>query len=80
MPSQGGSGAWIQGPAGLNAQALTESCAARSVLIEPGDIFFRKSSATSQSSLRLGYAAIPGNLIDAGVKELARAYAALHTP
>lgn len=80
MPSQGGSGAWIQGPAGLHAQALTESCAARGVLIEPGDIFFRKSSATSQSCLRLGYAAIPGNLIDAGVKELARAYAALRTP
>jgi GntR family transcriptional regulator / MocR family aminotransferase len=77
MPSQGGSGAWIQGPAGLNSQALTESCAARSVLIEPGDIFFKKSSAASQSYLRLGYAAIPGNLIDAGVQELARAYATL---
>jgi DNA-binding transcriptional MocR family regulator len=47
------------------------------VLIEPGDIFFRKSSAASQSYLRLGYAAIPGNLIDAGVQELARAYAGL---
>ena len=64
----------------LNAQALTDSCAARSVLIEPGDIFFRKSSSTSQSYLRLGYAAIPGNLIDAGVKEVARAYAALRAP
>ena len=27
--------------------------------------------------LRLGYAAIPSNLIDAGVQELARAYTAL---
>ncbi len=80
MPSQGGSGAWVQGPAGLNSQALTETCAARSVLIEPGDIFFAKSSATSQSYVRLGYAAIPGNLIDSGVQELARAYATLQAP
>ena len=77
MPSQGGSGAWIKGPAGLNARALTESCAARSVLIEPGDIFFKRASAANQAYLRLGYAAIPGNLIDAGVQEMARAYASL---
>ena len=75
-PSQGGSGAWVKGPEGLNTQLLAESCAARGVLIEPGDIFFRKSSGISQSHLRLGYAAIPGNLIEAGVQELARAYAA----
>jgi GntR family transcriptional regulator / MocR family aminotransferase len=74
MPSQGGSGAWIKGPDGLNTQTLAESCAARGVLIEPGDIFFRKSSAASQSHLRLGYAAIPSNLIDAGVRELAQVY------
>ena len=75
MPSQGGSGAWIKGPDGLNTQTLAEQCAARGVLIEPGDIFFRKTSVTSQSHLRLGYAAIPGHLIDAGVQELAKAYA-----
>jgi GntR family transcriptional regulator / MocR family aminotransferase len=74
VPSQGGSGAWIKGPEGLNTQTLTENCATRGVLIEPGDVFFRKSSAASQSHLRLGYAAIPSNLIDAGVQELARAY------
>ncbi len=74
MPSLGGSGAWIKGPDGLNAQTLAEKCATRGVLIEPGDVFFKKSSAASQSHLRLGYAAIPGNLIDAGVQELAHAY------
>ncbi len=73
-PSQGGSGAWVKGPDGLNTQTLAENCAARGVLIEPGDIFFNKSSRASQSHFRLGYAAIPGNLIDAGVQELARAY------
>ncbi len=74
VPSQGGSGAWIKGPDGLNTQTLAESCAARGVLIEPGDIFFKKSSAASLSYLRMGYAAIPGSQIDAGVLELARAY------
>ena len=75
-PSQGGSGAWIKGPDGLNTQALAESCAARGVLIEPGDIFFKKSSLSSQSHLRMGYAAIPAHLIDQGVQELASAYTA----
>jgi GntR family transcriptional regulator / MocR family aminotransferase len=74
MPSQGGSGAWIKGPDGLNTQTLAENCAVRGVLIEPGDVFFKKSSSATQSHLRLGYAAIPGNLIDAGVQELAKAY------
>jgi GntR family transcriptional regulator / MocR family aminotransferase len=75
MPSQGGSGAWIKGPEGLNTQLLSESCATRGVLIEPGDIFFKKSSSASQSHMRLGYAAIPSHLIEAGVKELAKVYA-----
>ncbi len=74
MPSQGGSGAWVKGPDGLDAQTLTEKCAARGVLVEPGDIFFAKSSSASQPYLRLGYAAIPNHLIDTGVQELAKAY------
>lgn len=73
-PSQGGSGAWIKGPDGLNTQILAEKCAASSILIEPGDIFFKETSLASQSYLRLGYAAIPNALIDAGVQELARTY------
>jgi GntR family transcriptional regulator / MocR family aminotransferase len=79
MPSQGGSGAWIKGPDGLNTQTLAESCAARGVLIEPGDIFFKKSSSASQAHMRLGYAAIPSHLIEAGVKELAKVYAVSHS-
>ena len=74
MPSQGGSAAWVKGPDGLNGQVLAEQCATHSVLIEPGDIFFKKSSARSHSHFRLGYAAIQGNLIEAGVQELSRAY------
>jgi GntR family transcriptional regulator/MocR family aminotransferase len=75
--SQGGSGAWIKGPDGLNSSLLAERCATRSVLIEPGDVFFRKSSKASQSYFRLGYAAIQANLIESGVQEISRAYQAI---
>lgn len=73
-PSLGGSGAWIKGPDGFNAQSLADNCATRGVLIEPGDVFFNKSSTKSHSYFRLGYSAIHGNLIDAGVQEINRAY------
>ena len=74
--SQGGSGAWVKGPDGLNAHELAENCAARGVLIEPGDIFLKKPSSTSASYFRLGYSAIQGNLIEAGVREIDRAHRA----
>ncbi len=74
MPSQGGSGAWIKGADGLDSQTLAQRCAARGVLIEPGDIFFKKSSAATRSHFRLGYSAIQAHLIDAGVRELHVAY------
>ena len=76
MPSQGGSAAWIKGPDHFNGQVLAEQCAAQGVLIEPGDIFFKKSSSQSHSHFRLGYSAIQSNLIEAGVQEISRAYKA----
>jgi GntR family transcriptional regulator/MocR family aminotransferase len=74
VPSQGGSGAWIKGPDGLDSRLLAERCAARGVLIEPGEIFFSKSSERNRSHFRLGYSAIHGGLIEAGVQELHHAY------
>ena len=74
VPSHGGSGAWIKGPDGLDSQTLAQSCAARGVLIEPGDIFFKKSSVATRSHFRLGYSAIQAHLIDAGVREMHFAY------
>ncbi len=71
--SLGGSCAWIRGPAGLNAAELARRCEERGVLIEPGSIFFNKPSAATQSFFRMGYSAIPGSLIDSGVRELLRA-------
>ena len=74
--SLGGSGAWIKGPAGLDATDLAKRCAARGVLIEPGEIFFNKPGAASQAQLRLGYSAIASNLIRAGVQEMRAAWLA----
>ncbi|UUZ66509.1 aminotransferase class I/II-fold pyridoxal phosphate-dependent enzyme (plasmid) [Polaromonas sp. P1-6] len=62
-PSLGGSGAWIKGPDGLNCQELAKHCAARGVLIEPGDVFFNKPSASTQSYFRMGYSAIASSLV-----------------
>jgi GntR family transcriptional regulator/MocR family aminotransferase len=69
-PSLGGSGAWIRGPGGLDAVDLAKRCEARGVLIEPGEIFFNKPSVATQSFFRMGYSAIPGTSIEAGVREL----------
>jgi len=68
--SLGGSGAWIQGPGDVNATDLAKRCEARSVLIEPGAIFFSKPAVATQSFFRMGYSAITGGLIEAGVREL----------
>jgi GntR family transcriptional regulator / MocR family aminotransferase len=73
-PSHGGSGAWVKGPEGLDSHILARSCAARGVLIEPGDIFFRKPTSASQCFFRLGYSAIQGSQIEAGVREIASAF------
>lgn len=68
--SLGGSGAWIRGPKHVNATELAKRCESRGVLIEPGAIFFDKPTFATQSSFRMGYSAIPGSSIEAGVKEL----------
>lgn len=72
-PSLGGSGAWVRGPNNLNAIDLTKRCEARGVLIEPGAIFFSKPSTETQSFFRMGYSAIPGHLIEAGVQAIYQA-------
>ena len=70
-PSLGGSGAWIRGPEGLDCRELARKCAERRILIEPGDVFFNKSSSAAQSHFRMGYSAIAANLVRPGVSEFA---------
>lgn len=74
QPSLGGSGAWLKGPHGTAGGELAKSCAARGVLIEPGEIFFDKPNAASQAHIRIGYSAIATNLIRPGVQEIRRAW------
>ena len=73
-PSSGGSGAWIKGPDGLNCQELQRRCAERGVLLEAGDIFFEKPSASTQSYFRMGYSAISNNLVRPGIEVLRDVY------
>lgn len=71
-PSLGGSGAWIKGIDSLNGEALAHQCAVRGVLIEPGFIFFEKNKPY-QNYFRMGYSAIPTQLIQPGVREIQNA-------
>jgi GntR family transcriptional regulator/MocR family aminotransferase len=66
----GGSAAWVQGPAGLDAAALAQAAQARGVLIEPGGVFYARPTAAQSSGFRMGYSAIAGAAIDAGVHAL----------
>jgi GntR family transcriptional regulator/MocR family aminotransferase len=75
--AHGGSGAWVQGPAGLDAVDLAQEAQSRGVLIEPGSVFFAHPTAANKRCFRMGYSAIPSAAIEAGVRELARAYEGL---
>ncbi len=75
--AHGGSGAWVQGPPSLDSAALAQACQARGVLIEPGGVFFARPGKASQNCFRMGYSAIPGAAIEAGVQEMHEARRAL---
>ncbi len=74
--ASGGSGAWIEGPQGLDSEALARSAQERGVLIEPGAVFFARPTAAHQRFFRMGYSAITSERIEAGVYELRQAYLA----
>lgn len=75
--AHGGSGAWVQGPPSLDSAALAQACQARGVLIEPGGVFFARPGKASQNCFRMGYSAIPGAAIEAGVQEMHEARRAM---
>ena len=68
--AQGGSGAWVKGPAGLDVLALAQQAHARGVLIESGQVFFAQPTAANLQFFRMGYSAIGSAAIEAGVREL----------
>lgn len=66
----GGSSFWVRGPEGLDSRALAERAQAAGVLIEPGDVFFQ-SATPPLHCLRLGFASIPSQKIEPGIRLLA---------
>ena len=64
--SSGGSGVWIEGPAGLDSDALATRLRADSVLIEPGSVFFEDPPAPC-AYFRLGFSSIRDADIAAGI-------------
>ncbi len=77
--SSGGSGVWVEAPAGVDSAVLAERLRPDGVLVEPGDVFFETPPAPC-TFFRLGFSSIrdgdiaPGiALIDHRARELAEA-------
>ena len=68
----GGTSLWLEGPPGVDTQALAHAAAARGVLIEPGARFFDRPERHSRF-LRLGISSIALQHIEPGIRELATA-------
>lgn len=69
---QGGSSAWVEGPAWLDARALAARAQQRSVLIEPGEVFF-VAERPPLNYFRMGISSIAVDRIENGLRELALA-------
>lgn len=72
MPTLGGSALWVQGPQGLDTDALAARLLARGVVIEPGAVFYADAPPAC-NRMRIGYSSIAVDRIDAGVRLLAEA-------
>ena len=68
----GGTALWLEGPEGLDTDALMPALRARSVLIEPGSAFHGAEGAP-RNRARLGFATIETALIPDGVALIAEA-------
>ena len=70
IPSFGGTSFWVKGPNWLDSEALCEACAASSLLIEPGRIYFGAPDKP-RNYFRLGFSSIEEKKIEPGIKLLA---------
>ena len=66
--SPGGTSFWLTGPTHFDAEIFARRLQKRGALIEPGHIFFDKGSP--KNSFRIGFPSVPGNKIDAGLKQI----------
>jgi GntR family transcriptional regulator/MocR family aminotransferase len=69
-----GTALWLEGPAAMDAVALSEKARERGVLVERGDVFFA-ASAKPRNVMRLGISSIAEDKIEPGIEELAKAVA-----
>ena len=60
----------MRGPDWLDSRQLARCAAEKGVLIEPGDVFFRRDNAPL-NHFRLAYSSIPESRIEEGVARLA---------
>ena len=66
----GGSSFWVRGQDWLDSRALAERSRAAGILIESGDVFFQ-SALPPLHYFRLGFASIPVEKIEPGIRALA---------
>ena len=76
VPICGGASCWVSGPDWLDATVLAHAAAERSILIEPGEIFFAEEFPP-RNQFRLGFSSIPKECIAPGIEALARVLADL---
>ena len=75
IPSFGGTSYWVEGPRKLDSKGLAVAAAQKSMLIEPGEIYFG-SEKRPKNFFRLGFSSIEEKKIEPGVRLLAELMAA----
>jgi len=73
-PPAGGSALWAVAPEGVDTAEVAAHALRRGVVFDAGAVFFRGLRSPPRHALRLGYASIPLERIEPGVRELARAF------
>ena len=63
---------WLEGSASLDGAALAEAAETLGVLVEPGEVFFMGDDPP-RNYLRLGFASISRDRIEAGIAALGKA-------
>ena len=80
LPTFGGSAFWVRGAPDLNTMELAKTLRKKSVLIEPGSVYF-ESEKPPQNYFRLGFCSIASDRIKLGIRLIAEAAAdQLNTP
>lgn len=74
VPPSGGSALWAVAPEDTDTAEVARHALRRGVVVDAGAVFFRGLRTAPRHTLRLGFASIPVERIEPGVRELARAF------